>query len=279
MLFVWARAFKMSVEYGFPMISPDWFKPGRIGPLLRGEKDKRYYLRDFTNAGYIAGVKKLCILAVSVKVEEGKIELSRALGWRPVVVCVRQGESFLPFLDLNQQIWRELLRIIHPAIRHAVLLPHEPFIGVHVRRGDFVRINQQIDINWYVRAVLRVRAVVGCLPVRVFTDAPESEVRPLLAIDGATLMPKAPAIQDLMLLSRGAVIIGTSLSTFSLWASFLHRAPTVWPPVSPGVWGYGLRTDNHLYTDWDANLRDEKGQPGNLDALVQAQAERTSGLK
>ena len=58
MLFPWARAVLYARNHSLPLLAPEWVKLGRIGPWLRGERDKRYYFGQFTNEGYIRGLKK-----------------------------------------------------------------------------------------------------------------------------------------------------------------------------------------------------------------------------
>ena len=57
MLFPWARAEIFCRKTGAQMLAPEWTRV-KIGPILRGEKDKRTYMNHFDNEGYIAGIKK-----------------------------------------------------------------------------------------------------------------------------------------------------------------------------------------------------------------------------
>lgn len=257
MMFVWGRAVVAGMRHGLPMLAPNWFKPLRIGPWLRGERDKRYYFRDFTNSGYLKGWLRYRMLWGARRLPEEALgqALSDGRG-RCVVVFDGLHGYFRPILGYHEALRDELLRIVAPGIQSAVAQSaSEDYIGIHVRRGDFVPLGQAIPVEWYAHTACSVRAEWGDdLPIRIFSDGTPEELTPLLALHDAHLMPRAPAIQDLLLLSNARVILGTSLSTFSLWASFLGGGPTIWPPISPGVYGYGLHTPTHIATDWNGRL-------------------------
>lgn len=115
-------------------------------------------------------------------------------------------------------------------------LPPEPFLGVHVRRGDFRQGGLAIDDAWYIRAVSQ--ALRGAFPdggrpqIRIFSDAAPQSLRFLAeAFPNVTIQPKAPALLDLLHLSRCAALVGTSRSTFGMWAAFLGQMPSFWHPV------------------------------------------------
>lgn len=260
MLFVWARAEVIRLDFGFQMLAPQWFKFARIGPLIRGEKDKRYYVSDFCSRGYVRGWRRLAILAGMRRVDEkelgGIVEAGLS---RRLIVCQGMEDGFRPFLNRRQDIYDALRNTVNPKIREAVDLPRPPFIGIHVRRGDFKQAGQIIPLEWYRNAADQVRLCAGEeWPIRVFTDEPDQVGAVFSGVPNCSVQAKAPAVQDLLILSSAEYIIGTSLSTFSLWASFLQQRKTVWPPVSPGVRGYGLSTCNHISSDWEGRLREFK---------------------
>jgi hypothetical protein len=179
-----------------------------------------------------------------------------------VVVIVSRDEGFRPFINDHDYIREKLLSIISPSIRDAVAVAQEDYIGVHVRRGDFKGINQELPIHWYINVCNYLRnEYAASLPIRVFSDAMSEEIEEFSQLKGCSIMPRAPAIKDLLLLSKSKFIVGTSMSTFSLWASYLLRRPTFWSPVSPGVHGYGLSSDNHHFTDWNGEEVRKSAKP------------------
>lgn len=251
MLFLWAKAEKLSLKYGLRMIAPDWVQISRVGPWLRKERYKRYYLGDFTNLGYVRGIEKQILLRMLPRIDGDELESSVVYPSRRVIV-VSKDEGFRPVINDHDYIREKLLSIVSEGIRSAVSHDRGAYIGVHVRRGDFKGISQDLPTEWYISVCRYLRKEYSeSLPVRVFSDATNKELEEFSQLRDCKIMPKAPAILDLFLLSQSRYVVGTSMSTFSLWASYLLRRPTFWSPVSPGVHGYGLSTDNHFYTGWD----------------------------
>ncbi len=256
MLFVWARSLLIADQLGASLIAPSWTKLVRIGPWLRREKYKRYYLSDFTNDGYIDGAKKFYLSTLKRPIDE--LHLDRVNAKQGDLIRVHNSADhmiyFPPLLGHEKRITEELFRITNPKVigKYTENNSRYPnYIGVHIRRGDFSLINQTIPLSWYRDAIHHVRESIDTgLPVLVFSDAQESELVELNNTENVFIMPRAPAIHDLLMLANSDAIIGTSLSTFSLWASFLNRRPSYWPPISPGVHGYGLDKSHHHSSDW-----------------------------
>ena len=217
-LFPWARAVVYAKENGVKMIAPKWTDIMRIGPWVRREKYKRYYFGDFTNEGYI---NNRCGL------------LANPLILRILGVKVFSGmEGFFdPFLAECAFVKEELRRITNPLLlARASNIGKEPFIGVHVRRGDFVRSGSQISDEWYVSAIKKSLEIVGALPVKIFSDAYADELARIVGnVGNVEIMPPAPAIQDLLSLSYARAVICTTNSTFSMWAVFLGQNLSIWP--------------------------------------------------
>jgi len=247
MLFPWARAEVFSRQFNAVLLAPQWFQPLRVGPWLRGERDKRYYLGQFTHAGYLTGPARLARLWLSPRVEESAAGNSPRLG--SLVVFRGMGQGFDGLHDHREFLWRRLMELARSDIRDKVGRLTGGAIGVHIRRGDF-RVapgerfartgDYEVSLTWYANAIGEARRRLGAdVPVRIFSDAPPAELADFRRLPNVEIMPAAPALQDLLMLSRSALIVGTAKSTFSLWAAFFSRAPTLWPP-SANFQRYGL---------------------------------------
>ena len=213
MLFPWARAILFARDNSLSVLAPQWVKVGRIGPWLRGERDKRYYFRQFTNAGYVGGLRRQLVLRFCGS------HIRRFSG---------MGNYFRDFMMESEYLHKALMQITSPKVLAAVdRLPGE-FIGAHIRRGDFVTIGLALQPDYYVKAIRTAYRTCGKdVPVLVFSDGAENELaflRPLKD-EGINyiVMPKAPAIQDVLSLSRARVLVATNRSTFSEWGAFLGR--------------------------------------------------------
>ncbi len=267
MLFPWARAEVFRERYGVPMLAPRWTQP-KIGPLLRGEKDKRYYVGLFDNSGsrYVRGPARYLILWRAPRVpasdaERFMAERYRVRGTR--VVVFSGWEGWLNGLEPHRRfVSRRLHEILKPAVKARLdAVPIDFTIGVHVRRGDMRRLKFGEALNgrnqgaiadeWFINAIRGAREALGLeATVRVFSDARADEIPGILALPGVTLAGRNPAIVDLLLLSRSRVLITTGTSSFSAWASYLGGMPTLWYPeclrdLNPERPGLGVETDLH----------------------------------
>lgn len=229
LLFPWARAVVRSQENGIPIIAPSWARVTRIGPWLRGERYKRYYGGDFTNNGYIKGVRKWWLLH-----------------FRRNDIFVEQGmkDFFSPFLKEQPKIRSELYSIVNPEIvrrcDEIAIADKNGYVAVHVRRGDFQKAGCKTDDDWFVRAVsaaLELNDAKGCSSIRIFSDGYPEELnflRDSFKSEQVIVMPKAPAIQDILMLSKAKVLVCSPYSTFSMWGVFLGQMPSVWKK-GPGL--------------------------------------------
>ena len=258
MLFVWARARVACDTLNAAMIPPQWFKPFRVGPLLRREKSFRYYLQDFRPSNF-SPWKKIRLLTFAVKFSEEEIKNFYLeytnINQDCVVIIEGNKEHFYPILSKRDLIYQSLIDISSDMVKNSFeKMKQENYIGVHVRRGDFKIVNQMIPIDWYVKTCRFTRHLVGeSVAIKIFSDASKSELKDLLNLPNTTLAEGNPALLDIFLLSNSKILIGTSMSTFSLWASYLGGCTTIWSPLSPGVYGYGLHTNQHIVSDWNGH--------------------------
>lgn len=229
MLFPWARAVLYAKKMNCRVIAPRWTKIMRIGPWLRGERDKRYYNGLFTNDGYVKGVGRASafIRLLGHKYDESRPEIYDLK--KGIVVFKGLGNYFMDFPNDAAFLREELLKIVSGRIVAKLdELPHE-FVGVHVRGGDFVSTGQSMPNEYYLRGIEIAKSIVGAqLPVLVFSDAKVGELSYLSDCPGVRFMPVAPAIHDVLALSRASILVGTNHSSFSEWAVFLGGMKSIW---------------------------------------------------
>jgi len=223
MLFTWAQAVSYCHHHNAEMLAPVWARISRIGPWLRGERYKRYYGGEFTNKGYVSGIRRWWLLHFSknaVKTFSG------------------MAGFFDPFIKDQEVVKKELRRIVAPRILTAVqrVVDEGAYVAVHIRRGDFAVAGLTIPNEWYIKAIMPALKSVeddGCRvdSIRVFTDGYPDEVKfvaEAFPCYKVIVMEKAPAIQDVLAMSKAKILVCTADSTFSMWAVFLGQMPSVW---------------------------------------------------
>ncbi len=241
MLFPWARCFLWCHDQDLPMVAPIWTKL-RIGPYLRGERDKRNYQALFNNHEYVNHLSRLFLLAFANQVSEEKSnEILRKQPTRNTLVLFKgMDELFKPLYSRHAEIFTELRRITKPKYIDTNLAKR-PFIGIHIRRGDFSiptdanvlregNANYQIPIEWYVSVLNSIRNGIGFqADAVIFSDGPEEGLKELLQLPNIKFFRGGTAVTDLIALAESRAIIASG-STFSMWASFLGQVPSVWYP-------------------------------------------------
>ena len=222
LLFPWARSVVYRRSTGAQMIAPVWTRVSRIGPWIRGERYKRFYGGEFTNDGYISGLKRWWLLHFA----KADIHVERGM-----------SGFFEPFLEELVEVRRELLSIVNPSIvRRVQGMKREKgnYVAVHVRRGDFTQAGCKTEDDWFVRGVaaaLDLEDAKGRSAILVFSDGYPDELNFLseaFKAENVVVMPKAPAIQDILMLSEASVLVCSPQSTFSMWGAFLGQIPSVW---------------------------------------------------
>jgi len=277
-LYPWGRAELFCRHHQAAMLAPRWVRL-KLGPLLRGDRDKRFYVGQFGNHGYVAGLKKWWILKTARIIDEKSFR-PEMLGEsrRPLVVDFSgmTGE-FATLWGSQEYLYSRLLSILSPAARQMFAQTAIDWqIGLHVRRTDMPVMTAGAQAAsfaaqpeaWFTGVLRKLRAAAGwTVPARIFTDARANDL-PLLSQEPAvSIGPAMPAVVDLLLMSRSRVLITSGKSTFSHWAVFFGQMASVWypgmrriiPPDQP---------QRSLETDESGNLIDSSAV--DLHAVLEA---------
>ena len=239
-LLAWARSFVWARDHSAPMLAPRWFQ-FRLGPYLRHEPDKRRYHLLFRMDGYIHGPAQWAYMLAGERVEPADAFLPRPGRWPRIVEFrndIRNNTRF--FRDIvgrHQEVGQELWRITREEHQPGTV---EPFLGLHVRHGDFAAVsdehavsqgsNVRLPVRWFAEMLTGVRERLGWnMPARLFSDGDPASLRELLDLPAVVLCPMRSAIHDMLLLSKAALIIGSG-SGFTMWAAYLGQAPRICYP-------------------------------------------------
>lgn len=237
LLFIYARALVLSEETGCKMIYPTW-PCIKIGPILRGEKDKRFYFDLFSNeSGYISGLKKYRLLYFNKKCvvknpdDVYKVADGSVLIYNNFVMNFDGLKAYRNFIGEN------LAKNLKKKNKKPLNEDYSNTINVHIRCGDF-RIadktvlingtnNTRIPISWYANIIRQIRQILGGKVIfNVFSDGTDEELREVLSLENTRRVYYGTSIADIFALSRAKLIIASG-SSFSMWARFLGNCNSI----------------------------------------------------
>ena len=240
LLFPWARAVILS-QKGYIFINPTWPQL-KIGPLIRGEVDKRTYFSLFKkNLNGPTGFNRLWILLFGKRIEEDFL-ISSPLKDGDIVIIKGMKTMFQDLLGHSKFLLSKLEAILDmDQMDKLAKKNHCDFsIAVHIRFGDFsthqsydgesLAVNTRQALEWYINIILELQNKIGKnTRINIFSDATEIELQKIMEIPMTHRIKGNTAIQDIILISRHKMIIASN-SSFSMWGAFLGQIPTIWPP-------------------------------------------------
>ena len=261
MLFPWARALAISEATGATLLPERWRKL-RLGPWLRREADKRQYQKLFRRpsaSGVVA--RSSALLGATLWDEQG--QRIRGGSKANVLVVKGMGEFFDPLIVVRPLIRQTIFDKARPNV--LTTLEHERYAAMHVRLGDFARPrpfgaaptrNLSTPLQWFVSAATHMVDEGTLGPIVVCSDGTDDELQPLLALPGVVRSRSTNALDDLHVLSRASLIVGSS-STFSAWGAFLGDVQLY---VAPGANHY-LQGNPRVFEidDWSQTGRMSAG--------------------
>jgi len=222
LLFPLARAIVYSHKNNIPMINPTWINI-KVGPIIRKERDKRFYFNLFEPAG-ITGFKKYFLLNTLKKVPESHI--SEINSDKDAIMVFSSLRNYFEDIKYDHEIVKEkILKIVKNRFLDRID-PAYNCIGLHLRLGDFTA-SQRMNLNWCIEVIRQVRKVIGSKTVLLFSDGKDADLDEIFRnINHIEKVFFGNAISDLIALSRCEFLIASD-STFSGWVAYLGRMPVI----------------------------------------------------
>jgi hypothetical protein len=243
-MFVWARALIYSKQkncslqiYGLNRI--------HIGPFLRKEKVKRFYLGQFKFSLNLPELLKFSAkhlfslihyhepsFAIINQSQEGLFIFSKIPPWSDYFQVVR---------DHRELIKKEFPKLLSKRVSNKLKKIPAPVIACHIRCGDFGILQEnevfknvggvRTPLEYFVNTIKILRSIAGHnLPVTVFSDGNEVELSSVLALEKVSFFSPQEDVVDLVVMSKAEYIITSASSTFSEWAAFLSSAVIILHP-------------------------------------------------
>ena len=221
-MYVAARAYSYSLRYNAELIEPTWEKIS-IGPILRGEQDKRHYIGLFDKP-FMHGLKKLKQIYKKMIAES---EIETFVSSTDGVLKVSGLGNY--FQDLNQKESAEYFNLI---IKEHIkeIIDSENFdnvVAVHVRLGDYSS-SQRTPIMWYRDMIKIVSDYNPDLKFYVFSDGSDEELESIIELPHVERKFFGNALADILAISRCKLVLASD-STFSAWGAFLGNVPIIFP--------------------------------------------------
>ncbi|EMI45470.1 alpha-1,2-fucosyltransferase [Rhodopirellula sp. SWK7] len=254
LMFCWANATCFAHKNGFPMIWPTWGQIKRL-TLFGGFGDRRLYLNLFDRPGDavtpIRGAVLRQFLSTTKLSPDSDLEdLAQRLKQRVAnenrshiaefPAEWTQKVDFATLFDHHSFLKQQLIKMRPNAFKKQessapiaihVRLGDLPFDGSGVLRGEPVRSHARLPIEYYRRALNKVRNNHGeNLNAWVYSDGTNEELKDLLSMHNVTRQNLDTAFDEMIAMSQSNYLIGSG-STFSKWASFLSDGKTYWPPL------------------------------------------------
>jgi hypothetical protein len=248
-LLAWARCAVWCRDTGAIMLAPRWLRV-RVGPYLRGERDKRDYFKLFQKGDYLHEPQRGWLLLTADKLyAELDLPAAKTKFRHNTVVVFRNAMSnnekkMFHFVEKDGRFLRdEFLKMVRPEFIPAPAA--EPFIAAHVRMGDFRLANiddlkagvtnSRLPVEWYADVACRLRSQLGReAPLVVISDGPDDALAPLLSLPNARRTPKQESVADMLTISQASALIA-SYSGFSHWGAVFGEVPRITFPSQVSV--------------------------------------------
>jgi len=245
--YTYFHAVALAEGCGAVVVAPPWFSL-KIGPLLRGERSKRFYWRMFRPFdGEIHGARKLLTLLRSYR---KRVIVKVGESTPPTVVSgtlnfvVSSNFTFRGLHTHRSIIRNRLLGTVNDPVPANHRWGAGGYIAIHVRLGDFAEAaahslvnnaepNLRIPMIWYVNLTRALRQHYRDKPIYIFSDGDDEMLRPILEL-GATLYRSGSDMTDLLAMAGASILVGSN-STYSRWAAFLGNMPSIWLKTAADV--------------------------------------------
>lgn len=250
-LIPWARAFLMSQVLGARCLHPAF------------GLNARPYHRHFGTSRLDWIVHRALVSSLPV-VEFGEADYLSHGGGDVVVAFERFADatslqSRSPVVVTTQGLWGGILHIeralefvrgvLYTSRYAAVNLrelaarldPERLTVAMHVRLGDFEaarplsdeyrgQFNRALPLDWFIDLGIQLRQAFGArVQFQVFSDGTPAQLRSLVeAVEPVSTRVQCPCeVSDLLALASADLLL-CSVSSYSVWAAALSRAPYVW---------------------------------------------------
>lgn len=232
LLFPVYRAFEGQKKLGGELIFPQ-FRQLKIGPYLRGEKDKRTYGNIFLARSKHDLYLQTCAL---FKNKVNETSTSNSVRGASVIEYIGLGNYFKDFDKRNTDEFIEYLlnrTISKSKIQEKRSEISSNHVAIHLRLGDFANIpkgdpaeakmNSRTEISWYEKNINILKRENPNVKFTLFTDEARLPPETINKLGNPTIDRSDNALEAILQMAQHKTIIG-SKSSFSLWGAYLGKS-------------------------------------------------------
>lgn len=242
-LFVWAKSAIFSHINELPLYISPWTRIN-WGAMLRRENKYRFYYGYFNKPSLQDTLSlKIKYLMYDKKVlqdHQEKIDTNQFS--KDTILIFNEmthwSDHFGGIREHRDFIIQAFENMLSDAIKNRIAEREKPFIGVHIRMGDFAKYNPAVPfasvggvrtpLDYFKDLIFQIRDFYQKdVPVTIFSDGSPEELDELLQLPNVKLSVGEPDVVDMMLLSKSKIIIAAAGSTFSAWAGFFANTPMI----------------------------------------------------
>ncbi|MFY7965480.1 MAG: alpha-1,2-fucosyltransferase [Chitinophagaceae bacterium] len=241
-LFTWSHGLIFAKKNNLNHFSVGWTKV-KIGPILRRETSLRLYRDYFKRVTTISQLKLLFLKRTKIIIpilykdctRHQQIQKNAMYTFNQVP---HYSDYFLGIRENREMVVKSFFNSLHKKIYQKYLVKPAPTIGIHIRMGDFRKVAAEIDfskigqartpLNYFIDTIRKIREVADTnLPVTIFTDGREAELKEVLELENVQLAEDDLDILQMLHLSKSQILILSAGSTFGQWAAYLSNGAII----------------------------------------------------
>lgn len=244
LLFVWARACIFAEVNQCQLYTTGWNRL-HIGAMLRGEKSYRFYGNYFISNQVSVRLQNMINSLFFEKIYNInptiRVNSNQSISQNTVYIFDQVPhwvDSFEYIKEHRNLIKKSLFAMLTNEIQIELAKHNSPAIAVHIRRGDFANLKENVDfktvggtktpLDYFVNIINAVRKYINKeIEVQVFSDGTEEELEVVLGLSHVKLVATKYDITDLLLMSKSKLLITSAGSSFSYWAGFLSEGAVI----------------------------------------------------
>jgi hypothetical protein len=211
-----------------------------LGPYLRREKSKRYYKHLFKK-NYKLNILQL-IFKKQIVIDYDLCETQKYIFFKNTIYVFEQvppWQDFFKHIRENRAlVLTRFFEAIHPDILSKLSQKKPPVIGVHIRMGDFRKLNPEEDfekvgavrtpLEYFIKLINKIREIGKAnFEVQIFTDGKPEDIADIMNLPNIYLAEDDLDFLQMLHLSKSKIIILSAGSTFGQWAAYFSNAAII----------------------------------------------------